>query len=73
LIISGREGIRKPSPGIYELSAERIGREAAACVFVDDLTFNLKPARELGMATVHHTDPGTTIREVAQLLGVSLH
>ncbi|HEU4974371.1 MAG TPA: HAD family phosphatase [Baekduia sp.] len=72
VVISGLEGIRKPAPRIYELGAERIGLDPAACVFVDDLPFNLEPARELGMAAVHHTDPGETIRELEVLLGVPL-
>ena len=55
VVISGEEGFRKPDPRMYELGAQRIGAEPAACVFVDDLAFNLDPARELGMAVVHHT------------------
>ena len=34
-----------------------IGLPPSACVFVDDLPFNLKPAAALGMATVLHGDP----------------
>lgn len=72
IVISGLEGMRKPAPAIYALGAERIGLTPAACVFVDDLPFNLDPARELGMAAVHHTDPAATIPELERLLGVSL-
>ena len=72
VVISGEVGIRKPSARIYELGAEAIGRPAAECVFVDDLPFNLPPAVELGMATVHHTDPRETIAELERLLGVPL-
>jgi epoxide hydrolase-like predicted phosphatase len=71
-VISGEVGIRKPAPQIYEMAAERIGVEADACVFVDDLPFNLEPAAKLGMATVHHTDSGGTIAQLEQLLEVSL-
>jgi putative hydrolase of the HAD superfamily len=73
VVISGEVGIRKPAPRIYELGAETIGHEPARCVFVDDLPFNLPPAVELGMATVHHTAPDTTIAELERLLGVALH
>ncbi len=55
-MISGEIGLRKPDPRIYELGAEAIGLAPELCVFVDDLPGNLKPARELGMATVHHRD-----------------
>jgi epoxide hydrolase-like predicted phosphatase len=72
LVISGEEGMRKPAPEIYELGAERIGLPPAQCVFVDDLPFNLEPASELGMATVHHTSAGQTIPELERLLGVEL-
>ena len=44
----------------------------ADCVYVDDLPFNLTPAEELGMATVHHTSAEKTIPELERLLGVTL-
>ena len=72
VVISGEIGIRKPSPEIYTLAAERLEREPERCVFVDDLAGNLKPARELGMATVLHRDAETTLAELEEHLGVSL-
>ncbi len=71
-VISGEVGMRKPDPGIYELAAERMGLPAALIVFVDDLPGNLKPARALGMATVHHRGAAATIPELEALLGVRL-
>lgn len=71
-MISSEEGIRKPDPAIYTLGAERIGLPPAACIFVDDLPGNLKPARAMGMATVHHTAAPQTIAELEDLLGVPL-
>jgi len=73
LVISGEEGTRKPARRMYELGAERAGVAAELCVFVDDLPFNLTPAQELGMATVHHTSSETTIPELERLLGVPLN
>jgi epoxide hydrolase-like predicted phosphatase len=72
VVISGEVGIRKPAPEIYALGAERIGLAPQACVFVDDLPFNLAPAAELGMATVHHRTAEQTIAELERLLGVAL-
>ncbi len=72
VVISAELGMRKPTPEIYAIGAERIGRPPQACIFVDDLPFNLKPAAELGMATVHHTDTRETIAELERLLGLSL-
>jgi epoxide hydrolase-like predicted phosphatase len=72
VVISGEEGMRKPTPAIYALGAERVGLAPGECVFVDDLPFNLEPARELGMAAVHHRDAASTVAELEQLLGVAL-
>ena len=68
-MISSEVGLRKPDPAIYALAAERVGVEPAACVYVDDLPGNLKPARALGMATVlHRGDARSTLAEVDALL-----
>jgi epoxide hydrolase-like predicted phosphatase len=72
VVLSGEVGIRKPAPEIYKLGAEGIGLEPEDCVFVDDLPFNLTPAAELGMATVHHVASERTIAELERLLGVAL-
>jgi epoxide hydrolase-like predicted phosphatase len=72
VVISGEVGVRKPAAEIYRMGAERIGLDPPSCVFVDDLPFNLGPAAELGMATVHHTDSSRTIGELEALLGVGL-
>jgi epoxide hydrolase-like predicted phosphatase len=72
VVISALEGTRKPSRRMYELGAERAGVAPEQAVYVDDLPFNLKPAEELGMATVHHTSADDTIPELERLLGVKL-
>ena len=72
VVISGEEGVRKPALRMYELGAERAGVQPAQCVFVDDLPFILPPARELGMATIHHTDAASTIEQLEALLQVPL-
>ncbi len=72
LVISGEEGVRKPSPELYAIAADRMGMASSELVFVDDLPGNLKPARVLGMATVHHTDAAATIAQLEELLGVAV-
>jgi putative hydrolase of the HAD superfamily len=72
VVISAEEGIRKPARRMYELGVERAGVQAADCVYVDDLPFNLTPAQEMGMATIHHTSAEKTIPELEVLLGVAL-
>lgn len=72
VVISAEEGIRKPARRMYELGVERAGVQAADCVYVDDLPFNLTPAQEMGMATIHHTSAEKTIPELEVLLGFVL-
>nr|MBA2342667.1 HAD family phosphatase [Thermoleophilaceae bacterium] len=51
-------GMRKPEPGIYELTLERLGGglEPRDCVFLDDIEVNCDAARELGMRAVRFVD-----------------
>jgi putative hydrolase of the HAD superfamily len=72
VVISAEEGTRKPSRRMYELGAERAGVAPEQAVYVDDLPFNLKPAEELGMATIHHTSAEQSIPEMERLLGLPL-
>jgi putative hydrolase of the HAD superfamily len=72
VVISAEEGTRKPSRRMYELGAQRAGVAPEQAVYVDDLPFNLKPAQEMGMATVHHTSAEQTIPELEALLGLAL-
>jgi putative hydrolase of the HAD superfamily len=72
VVISGEVGMRKPSPEIYALGAERLELPPAECVFVDDLSVNLAPAAGLGMATVHHRTTEDTIAQLERLFSMSL-
>jgi putative hydrolase of the HAD superfamily len=65
IVDSAFVGMRKPEPGIYELTVERIGGVSAAeCVFVDDTEVNCDAARELGMAAVQFRDNEQAIAEI---------
>ena len=70
VVISGEAKVRKPSREIYELGAQAIGLGPEQCVFVDDLRGNLRPARELGMAVVHHTSVAETFAQLGELLAI---
>jgi putative hydrolase of the HAD superfamily len=52
VIESSKVGLRKPDMRIYALMCEALDVEPTACVFLDDLGVNLKPARTMGMATI---------------------
>jgi epoxide hydrolase-like predicted phosphatase len=70
VVISDQVGLRKPDPAIYRLAAARIGVPAMSCVFADDTAANLHPARELGMAAVHFTNPASCVDEIEHLLNL---
>jgi putative hydrolase of the HAD superfamily len=62
-------GMRKPEPGIYELTLERLGLPAAACLFVDDIDVNVEAARALGIRSVHFRDTAQAVAELRAALG----
>ena len=64
-------GMRKPEPGIYELTLERLGDGIVAgdCLFIDDIEANCEMAEELGMTAVHYRDNVQAIAEVEAALG----
>ena len=68
LVDSGFVGMRKPEPEIYELTLERLGLPAAACLFVDDTEVNCDAARALGMTTVHFRDTQQALAEISAAL-----
>ena len=70
IVISGEAGLRKPDPAIFELTTAKLGADPSACVFVDDHPGHLAPALEMGMTTVLHRSPETTISEVDRLLAL---
>ncbi len=65
-------GLRKPDPRIYEHTLARLGVDAAAAVFLDDIGRNLKSARELGIATIKVDEPEQALIELEALLGFAL-
>lgn len=56
IVDSAFVGARKPEARIYELTLERIGVPAEACLFVDDLTTNCEGAEAVGMQAIHFRD-----------------
>ncbi|WP_169253665.1 HAD family phosphatase [Brevibacterium sp. 'Marine'] len=48
IVVSGRVGLVKPDPAIFELTRDRFGLDPARTVFVDDLPANVEAAESLG-------------------------
>jgi putative hydrolase of the HAD superfamily len=72
VIESSKIGIRKPDPRIYALMCEALDVEPQACVFLDDLGVNLKPARAMGMITIKVTSEAQALRDLAEIAGLPL-
>jgi putative hydrolase of the HAD superfamily len=72
VIESAKIGIRKPNPRIYEMMCEQLGVAPDACVFLDDLGGNLKPARAMGMTTIKVESGPQAIAELEAATGLKL-
>lgn len=72
LIESSKLGIRKPDPRIYALMCEALDVDPKACVYLDDLGINLKPARDMGMATIKVTGEDQLLADLEAVTGYAL-
>ena len=72
VIESSKAGVRKPDPRIYLMMCERLGLEPAACVYLDDLGINCKPAAQLGMAAIKVTSGEQALADLSALVGLDL-
>jgi HAD superfamily hydrolase (TIGR01509 family) len=63
------EGIMKPEAAIYERILNRLGRQPAEAVFIDDAPHNVAGARAVGMHAIHYT-PGLDVAKALAALGV---
>lgn len=53
VVVSGDEKVAKPAARIFEIAAERFGRDPATMLFIDDNPANVEAAKALGWK-VHH-------------------
>ena len=72
LIESPKLGIPKPDPRIYALMCEALDVDPKACVYLDDLGINLKPARDMGMATIKVTGEEQLLTDLEAVTGYAL-
>lgn len=72
VIESARAGVRKPDPRIYAMMCEALEVSPQACVYVDDLGINCKPAAAMGMAAIKVTGEAQALRDLSAILGLDL-
>ena len=72
VIESSKVGIRKPDPRIYAMMGGKLGVEPAACVYLDDLGINCKPAAMLGMHAIKVTSGEQALADLSAVLALDL-
>jgi putative hydrolase of the HAD superfamily len=72
IIESAKIGLRKPDPRIYQMMIEELDVDPRACVYLDDLGVNLKPARDMGMTTIKVLNAPQAIAELEAATGLAL-
>ncbi len=69
IVVSGREGVSKPSPAIYRRLLERNRLDPTTGIFIDDSKPNVEAAEALGMAGIHFID-SKHLRRALELRGL---
>ena len=71
IIESSKVGVRKPDPRIYEMMCDLLAVEPAACIYLDDLGVNCKPAAQLGMTAIKVETADQSLEMLARATGLS--
>jgi len=71
IIESSKAGVRKPDPKIYMMMCELLSVEPKACVYLDDLGVNCKPAAQLGMQAIKVVGVDQALGELSQITGLN--
>ena len=71
IIESSKAGVRKPDPRIYQMMCDLLAVAPSACVYLDDLGINCKPAAELGMKAIKVVDVDQTLTDLAEATGLT--
>ncbi|NJC09145.1 putative hydrolase of the HAD superfamily [Polymorphobacter fuscus] len=71
VIESSKAGVRKPDPRIYMMMTDALAVAPAACVYLDDLGINCKPAAALGMTAIKVSSEDQALAELGRLLGMN--
>lgn len=71
VVASGDEGVVKPQPEIYLITATRLGVLPSECVMIDDIAEFCQGAREVGMQAIQFTSTTQCIDDLTALLAES--
>ena len=71
VIESSKAGVRKPDPRIYLMMCELLAVPPGACVYLDDLGINCKPAAALGMRAIKVAGVDQALSELSAATGLT--
>ena len=71
VIESSKVGIRKPDPRIYQIACDKLEVAPGACVYLDDLGINCKPAAALGMKAIKVVTEAQALDDLALATGLT--
>jgi putative hydrolase of the HAD superfamily len=71
IIESSKVGVRKPDPRIYQMMCDALSVAPSACVYLDDLGINCKPAAALGMHAIKVTGEAQLLANLGDALGMN--
>ncbi|MGA0605869.1 HAD-IA family hydrolase [Phenylobacterium sp. VNQ135] len=70
IIESSKAGVRKPDPRIYLMMCDLLAVQPEACVYLDDLGINCKPAAGLGMQAIKVTGEAQALDDLSRIVGL---
>jgi len=68
IVLSYKERISKPNPGIYEIAIRRLGLIPQQILFIDNSKDNIATAKKLGMKIVLAKNSNQVIADVKKIL-----
>ena len=70
VIESSKAGVRKPDPKIYRMMCDLLAVEPVACVYLDDLGVNCKPAAQMGMRAIKVTGEAQLLADLERAVAL---
>ena len=67
IVVSGREGVAKPDPAVFDLLLSRYHLDPARTVFVDDSPANVAAAAAAGLRALAFTGPDRLRADLSRL------
>lgn len=71
VIESSKAGVRKPDPRIYQMMCAKLDVAPGACVYLDDLGVNCKPAAALGIKAIKVSGEEQLLRDLSAIIGLT--